>query len=614
VVSVRQTVKSALGLLSSRDRRLFVVSVLLQMATSALDIIGVLLTGIVGALGVTVVQSGPPPVQIQNLADWLGLEGYNSQELVVIFASGAAVALLLKSLVSGLLTRRILVFLANRQAIVSARLTKELLSRPITFIQRRSSQETAYALIQGAGAATMQVLGQVAVALSEFALLLALSVTLFFLDPWITVASVGFFALLAFALQRALGSWAHRIGSAEAEADIGSLNAIQEALASYREVTVSDRRSHYVDRIQTLRWAAAKVAADGQLMGLIPKWLFESALVIGAFALAAVLFATKDAVAAVGTLALFLAASSRVMPSLLRLQGATLALRGVAGAAGPTFALAEELDHPLDYETRRVDDHAVRRALASGYPGMVPAVVIRDVTFTYPEANTPALSNISLDVAPGVSVALVGKSGAGKTSLADIILGVLPPGTGTVAISGLDPADAIPRWPGGIAYVPQSVSLVNGTVRQNVALGLPESAVDDSLVWEALDRAHVADDLKGYRSGIDTQVGEGGIRLSGGQRQRLGIARALLSRPRLLVLDEATSALDAETEVAITETIQDLEGDVTTIIVAHRLSTIRHVNVVVYLEEGRIVAQGSFDEVRQLAPALDRQATLLGIN
>lgn len=613
-MSVRQTVKSALGLLSSRDRRLFVVSVLLQMATSALDILGVLLTGIVGALGVTVVQSGPPPAQIQTLADWLGLEGYNSQELVVIFACGAAVALLLKSLVSGLLTRRILVFLANRQAIVSARLTKELLSRPITFIQRRSSQETAYALIQGAGAATMQVLGQVAVALSEIALLVALSVTLFFLDPWITIASVAFFALLAFALQRALGSWAHRIGSAAAEAEIGSLNAIQEALTSYREVTVTDRRTHYVDRIQTLRWAAAKVAADGQLMGLIPKWLFESALVIGGFALAAVLFATKDAAAAVGTLALFLAASSRVMPSLLRLQGATLALRGVAGAAAPTFALAEELGHPLDYETSRVDAQAIRRTLASGYSDMVPAVSIRDVTFAYPGATTAALMDVSLDVSPGQSVALVGKSGAGKTTLADIILGVLPPETGTVAISGLDPADAIPRWPGGIAYVPQNVSLANGTVRQNVALGLPESAVDDALVWEALERAHVADYLKGQRDGLDTNVGEGGVRLSGGQRQRLGIARALFSRPRILVLDEATSALDAETEVAITETIQELEGDVTTIIIAHRLSTIRHANVVVYLEDGKIAAQGSFDEVRQRAPALDRQAALLGIN
>lgn len=612
-MTVRETVKASLGLLSSRDRRLFVVSVLLQMATSALDILGVLLTGIVGALGVTVVQSAPPPSTIQTLTNWLGLEDYDSQQLVIIFACGAAVALLVKSLVSGLLTRRILVFLANRQAMVSARLTKELLSRPITFIQRRSSQETSFALIQGAGAATMQILGQTAVALTEMALLAALSVTLFLLDPWVTIASIAFFALLAFALQRALGSWAFRIGSAGTAADIGSLNAIQEALAAYREVSVTDRRSHYVAKIQQLRWDAAKVAADGQLMGLIPKWLFESALVVGGFALAAVLFTTKDAAAAVGTLALFLAAASRVMPSLLRLQGATLALRGVAGAAAPTFALAEELDHPLDYETSPIDAEAIRNTLMSGYRDMIPSVVLHDVTFTYPGAPEPAVDRLSLDVRPGQSIAFVGKSGAGKTTLADIILGVLPPDSGSIEISGMNPGSAISRWPGGISYVPQNVSLANGTVRQNVALGLPEEAVDDGLVWEALERAHLSDYLRDQREGLDTYVGEGGVKLSGGQRQRLGIARALYSRPRILVLDEATSALDAETEVAITATIRELESHVTTIIIAHRLSTVRHVNTLVYLEHGHLIAQGTFDEVRRQSPALDRQASLLGI-
>lgn len=612
-MTVRQTIQAALSLLNRRDRRLLALSVLLQMATSALDIVGVLLTGIVGALGVTVVQSAPPPAVIQTLANLLGLEGYDGQQLVVVFACGAAVALLVKSLVSGLLTRRILVFLANRQAIVSARLAKELLSRPIIFIQRRSSQETSYALIQGAGAATMQVLGQTAVALTEVALLVALSVTLFIFDPWLTVASVLFFALLGFALQKILGSWAFRIGSRGAVADIGSLNTIQEVLGAYREVTVTDRRVHYLNRFQDLRWEAAKVAADGQLIGLIPKWLFEAALVIGGFALAAVLFATKDATAAVGTLALFLAAASRVMPSLLRLQGATLALRGVSGSAGPTFALAQDLEHPLDYEEEPVNIEAIRQAFRTQYPTMQPSVTLRDVTFTYPGNSQPSIEKLSLHIAPGQSVAFVGKSGAGKTTLVDIILGVLHPDSGNVEISGTDPASAISKWPGGIAYVPQSVSLANGTVRENVALGLPEAAIDDEMVWDALKRAHVADYLRGEREGLDTQVGEGGVKLSGGQRQRLGIARALYSRPRILVLDEATSALDAETELAITETIQQLQSHVTTLIIAHRLSTVRHVNKLVYLEDGHLVAEGTFEEVRLQSPALNRQATLLGI-
>jgi ATP-binding cassette subfamily C protein len=164
-----------------------------------------------------------------------------------------------------------------------------------------------------------------------------------------------------------------------------------------------------------------------------------------------------------------------------------------------------------------------------------------------------------------------------------------------------------------VAYVPQDVAMANGTVRENVALGLPVEIIDDDWVWDALNRAHLGEFLRDSREGLDTVIGENGIKLSGGQRQRLGIARALYTRPKLLVLDEATSALDAATEQAIAKTLQELEGTVTTVTIAHRLATIKHCDLVVYLEGGRAQAQGSFSEVRALAPQFDRQAQLLGL-
>lgn len=612
-VSVRDAIRRSLALLSQRDRRLLGLSVLIQMATSLLDLVGVLLIGLVGALAVTTVQSQPPPDVVTQLAGSLGIEGLSSQELVGILAGAAAVVLLSKSLVSSYLTRRVLIFLANRQAMVSARMASTLLSRPLTFIQLRSSQETAFALINGAAAATMLILGQLVIAVSELTLLVVLGVALLFISPVAALSSIAFFALIALGLQRAMGGWSAKVGQLAAKADIASLNAVQEALGAYREISVSNRRGMYVNRIQNYRWQAAKVAADTQFIGMFPKYLFEAALVLGGFALAAVLFTTQDSVVAVGTFALFLAAATRVMPSLLRLQGAMLGVRGAAGIAGPTFELADALGNSTESTPEPIPDIVIRDRLRQGHPDFDATISLDQVTFTYPSAAGPALQDVGLCVLPGQSVGLVGKSGAGKSTLADVILGVLQPDSGSARLAGLPPSLAVDQWPGAVAYVPQEVLLANDTVRANVALGLPRGAVDDDMVWEALERAHLAEYLKDSRDGLDTHIGEGGLKLSGGQRQRLGISRALYTRPQMLVLDEATSALDAETEHAITQMIDDLEGSVTSIIIAHRLSTVRNVDILVYLDKGRVLATGSFDDVRAEVPSLDRQAELMGL-
>ncbi len=613
-MSVRQAIAGALGLLNRRDRRLLGASVAIQMSTALLDLVGVLLVGLVGALAVTTVQSQPPPPPVTSVAAALGLGDLSDQALVIALAALAAMVFMAKSLSSSYLTRRVFVFLANRQALVSARLTKELLSRPLTFILRRSSQETAYALINGVSYATIQILGQLVVAATEIALLAVLGIGLLFLSPAIALGAIAFFALIAFAMQRLMGGWAARMGELGVSADVASLNAIQEALGAYREITVSDRRALYVDRIQALRWDAAKVAANMQFIGVFPKYVFEASLVVGGFILASVLFATQGSVAAVGTLALFLAAGSRVMPSLLRLQGATLTLRGAAGGAATAFEIASDLGNPLDDPGEPPRAQEIRTRIQEGNPDFIPAIQLSEVSVTYPGRVEPAVDSISLNVAPGQSVALVGKSGAGKSTLADLILGVLEPDSGWALLGGEPPTTAVARWPGAVAYVPQEIVLANDTLRNNVALGMPRAAIDDHLVWEALDRAHLGDYVRtSMPEGLDAHIGERGVKLSGGQRQRLGIARSLYTRPRLLVLDEATSALDAETEQSISETLAELEGEITTVIVAHRLSTVRHADIVVYLENGRVQAIGTFIEVMEEVPALERQARLMGL-
>ncbi len=616
-LSVRQAVKASLQLLSRRDRRVLIFATIAQMATSFLDLIGVLLIGVVAALSISVVAGGAPPTTVETVVGWIGLGNVSTITAASVLAISAAVLLILKSAVTVVLTRRVLKFLAIRQARVSGRLASSLLSRPLLQVQQRSSQQTAFALTTGVNQATLMILGQTVVALTEVALLTILAIGLFLLDPIVTIFTIVYFALIALLLQRIISSWASRLGKFGADAEIASIASVQEALTTYREVSVSNRRPLYVQRFQALRWDAASVASDLQFMALVPKYVFEVALVIGAGLLAGSQLIFKDAYGAIATIAIFLAAGSRIVPSMLRLQGASLSVRGAAGVAGATFDLAAELretDSGLsERQEERIDLVIVKDRLNSTFEDFDASVSVDGVTLRFSGSELPALANVSVHAGPGSSLALVGPTGAGKSTLADVILGVLKPDAGRVTIGGLTPIEAVTRWPGAIAYVPQEVAMVNGSIRENVALGLPVEIIDDSRVWEALNRANLGEFLEQNRDGLDTLIGEGGMKLSGGQRQRLGVARALYTRPKLLVLDEATSALDAETEDAIVKTFQSLEGEVTTITIAHRLATIRHSDQIAYLETGHVITCGTFDEVRRSVTNFDRQAQLLGL-
>lgn len=608
----------SLALLSRTDQRKLILVTAIQMLTALLDVAGVALFGVVAALATASVSQTPLPSSVQRV---IGSPDSSDALLRVAIQLSIVAGLLLivKSLVSVLLTRRALRFLAYRQAMVAGRLAAALLSRPLLQVQRRSSQESAFALTNGVNNAVLGVLGQGVTVCSELSLLAVLAVGLVLVDPVVAIFAVAFFVCIALVLQRIMSTRAQRLGQMSASAEVLSTALVQESVGSYRELLVSHRRNLYVDRFREQRWQAAQVQADLSLMALVPKYVFEIALIVGAGLLAWSQFVFKDAAAAMATIVVFLAAGSRVVPSMLRLQGATLGVRVTSGMAQPTIELARELDattsgqHVTVFEGVVLDAEELGARIRAGYSGFVATIDVQNVEFSYDSNLAPALHGVSFSAPAGTSVALVGPTGAGKSTLADAILGVVQPDAGSVRIGGLAPLEAASRWPGGLAYVPQTVAIATGTIRQNVALGLPPSVADDERVWEALERARLADFLKTSRDGLDTVVGEMGMRLSGGQRQRLGIARALYTRPRMMVLDEATSALDAETEKAVVDTLAAIEGEITTVTIAHRLATVRHCDLVIYLEGGTIVAQGRFEEVVATVPNFAEQTRLLGL-
>ncbi len=611
--TVREAISAALSLLTVADRHRYRLVVVAQMLTSVLDLVGVLLLGLVGVLAAVSLQGTSPPESIVTMADRLGLGDLQPEALAGVIAATAAVFLFTKSVLSAILMRRVFRFLGHRQASVSTRLTAQLLAQPLLRIESRSSQETAYALSSAVASTITSTLGSFAIICSEITLLTLISVALFIVNPTVTIVAFIFFALVGFVLQRSLSGWSGRIGGTLGSTAVLGQKHLQEAISSFREISVLGRRSLYVTTIGSLWQRSGGAQGDQMFLQQLPKIGYETALVVGAVGLASWQFAVSTPVEAVAMLALFLAAGSRVVPSMLRLNGLALGIRAGVAQAQMLFPIVNELEQSSAAALSPIIVAEVEASARAGFPGFTPNIEIRNVSVTYPGAPEPSLSNITLNVSSGSRVALAGTTGAGKSTLADVMLGVIEPQNGSVKISGMPVDEAIARWPGALAYVPQHVAMVDGTVRDNVALGLPEGAVDDEQVWHCLNQAHLADFLGNSRDGLETVIGERGVRLSGGQRQRLGLARALYSHPKLLVLDEATSALDAETEILIADALAALSNKVTTVTVAHRLATIRDSDVVVYLEQGRVKAVGSFDEVRESSSAFNRQATLLGL-
>jgi len=616
--SIVWSIRKAIAILPPHKRPLLYLAAAIQISLGLLDLIGIALIGLVAAVAVSGIGVTGIPSWAEQFLDAVGLGSLTISQLTVILALSAVVILVLKTGLSALLYRKITRFLANRQAEVSASLARRFLRRPLAEVQRWTTSEAIYALGSGVAAATVALLGATITVAAEAFLFAIVGITLFIYDPTLTIIAGLLFASITLFLHRVLGRWTARNAEILKGTSIDTLTAVTEALSTYREATVLNRRELYVMKYERLVGKQAVAGASNTFLVEIPKYSLEVALYLGILVLGVYQFLTKDWGAAATTVALFLAAGSRVIPSLLRLQGAGITIRNASVSAQPTFFMSDFLatsDGASGNDPQNVylSPAKIQEHIESGYVDFEARVVVRDTSLCYEGATDFALKDVSFIAPAGSSLALVGPTGAGKSTLADVILGVLEPMSGEVRISGVTPRVAIDQWPGAIAYVPQAVALVLGSVRDNVALGLPRETVSDDFVWDALRRAHLADFLSESREGLDTKIGERGFRLSGGQRQRLGIARALYTRPRLLVLDEATSALDSETELAIIQTLEELEGEVTTITVAHRLATVRKADQVLYLDHGRISARGTFEEVRSQVHDFDRQASLLGL-
>lgn len=583
--------------LFSRADKIKIISVtIIQIGLSILDLISVAFVGLLTALTINGIQSKQPTGTVSRILNNLGIGSLEFQKQAAILGFAAGSLLILRTVLALMFNKRLLVFLSIKAAKLSSDLIAKLLEQPILVIQEKSIQERIFQVTVGVGAITNGVIATGVTLVADTALLIVMFIGLTLVNPTIAIASAGGFGFVGAALYQLLKHRAAVLAINDAGWSIQSNQKLAEVLTSYREATVRNRRDYYSEMISEYRHKMARAQADAMFIPTISKYVIEMSLVMGSLILAAAQFLLFDALHAISILAVFLAAGARVAPAILRLQHGAIQIKTNLAVATETLNLWSRMNYSDVAIEAKLPDYSTAPSIFS------PSVSLKNVSFRYPGAEDFTLKDINLEIYPGEMVAIAGSSGAGKSTLVDLILGVLEPTHGEARLSNIPPSVALRSFTGRISYVPQDVLIIDGTIKSNVALGYPIEQVSDNQVWESLRAAHLETFVRQLPEGIEHVIGERGTNLSGGQRQRLGLARGLFTKPKILVLDEATSALDGQTEASITEMLLGLRGAITLIVIAHRLSTIQEAERILFLKDGRIAAEGSFEEVERLIP------------
>ncbi len=585
----------------------------LRALLSLLDLAGILAIGFVVTSTAIFLTSGSDPDRVLEFAG-LQIPAVTAQTLPWVSAA-VLLLFLAKALFSVILTKKAAFFVATVEARSAKTIAEISFGGDLGDARKRSREEMMYAIQVGSPSAFNTLLNAVNAFFTESVLFLLICIGFLFIDPWATLAAVLYFGLIAFVMQYFVGSLMSRAGKVAAEGSVKANAAISDLISVFRELLVLGKRDQYIQGIYRARVAAADSSATQYYLTGMPRYIIEAALLVGValFVLAQAL--AGDIVRSAATIGVFLSGGFRLTAALLPLQNALLTIN----AAIPSAKTAHEILELVKADKSGLRPKSVSRVNTSAFSTSASSddpigVELIDVSFSYPDSGHPALRNASFEIEPGAQVALMGPSGAGKSTIADILCSVLTPTGGRIVRTDApNGPDGFPDL-GRVSYVPQRPGLVSGTILDNVALAENEDEVNREQALEALQLANLSDLMAELPDGIDTPLGKLQDGLSGGQIQRLGLARALYTKPGLLVMDEATSALDAESESEIQKALDSMRGKVTVVLIAHRLNTIQHADKVILVDDGQVRDSGTFKELIARNPSVERVVDLMRVD
>ncbi|MDO5700984.1 MAG: ABC transporter ATP-binding protein [Bowdeniella nasicola] len=573
-----------LALVPWRMRHRLIAVMVAALFTSILDMVAV---GAMLPLIQLITSPESPPAYIQAyLVPLFGTS--DPQRLLLRLAAATAGLFLLKNLILIALRWWTLGEMTRASAAAQAELLTRYVGAPYVRHRLRPTSRILYTVSAAVSQAfSSVVLGSVTVVVDGLTVI-AIFITLAVMTPTASLLGIVIFGGAGLLIEQSLKRRTVRVGRRLVQLGTESWQLLNPAIAGFRETRLFSREALFSERYADNRRAEADVSRARTMLSELPKYLLEIVMVFGILVIGVVLFMLHDRSTAFGLLAAFAAGAVRVIPAVNRIVATANQIR--AGVP----ALMQVVDEVRELG-RDVADDCSMHALDVTIP---PAdIEVRDLGFRYPDAHANVLSGVTVTIPYGHTVALVGGSGAGKTTFADIIAGLLPATEGSITVGGVDILTHARSWRSTLAMVSQGVYLWDAPVRDLITFGEPREEVDDSLLDDVVRRARLTGFIRDLPDGLDTLVGENGTRVSGGQAQRIGIARALYSQPRVLILDEATSALDNETERQVTETIEALHGQMTVLVIAHRLSTVRNADSILFFKGGRIAGHGTMREL-----------------
>lgn len=479
-------------------------------------------------------------------------------------------------------------FIYNNQRKLAYEIFECCLKQPFLFFVSKNSAEMIRTISCDVGMFYNSILAvlQFFTEISVCGLLLAMMI---YMDKSITIGIAIMLVIFVYVYMKLIKQKVLNLSEQTRADQVKMTSWIQQAFGGIKEIKILGREKFFLDSYDVNFGGYSEASRKFIVYSVMPKPLLETLCISGLMGVIAVkLYRGVDLSYFIPTLSVFAVAAFRILPSAGRIAQHINNISYNSIAVDIVYRnkkIVDELERRGDINDGEMESFEINKG-----------IVLKNVQFKYPERETMILDDVSIEIPKNKSVAFIGPSGAGKTTLADVILGVLAPENGQILADDIDVYKNIKAWNKHLGYIPQAIFLTGASIKENIAFGVPKDEIDEDKVWTALEDAQLKDFVMSLEKGLDTHVGERGAKISGGQRQRIGIARALYTNPDVLVLDEATSALDTETETAVMEAIDGLSGKKTIIIIAHRLSTIRNCDIIYEVSNG-MVSMKSKEEV-----------------